>query len=396
MIHLYAVNWMPSRRLVTLAADPPDPISHILERPVFVCDKGFEGAFTDGQYLYLSARSLDHSRNINASDVLRLLGKGSLFPAGSDECYSIRNYIEPGNPVIFDDLENSSFTYAVMGDTHHMPKAFTFAARSFEEQRYDLITSLSNPHHLRLFGSYTDCVIEYPAYGFGPLEEASKAIRIISEGHHPRRYVFTCCTTLNRSQVGRKMFIRKVIDDFQFLENALLYPYQRDAESYHHILRLGLFSIVPSLNGQFSPQITSALFAGSIPLIDSHAILGHDSSYQDLRSCTISRRDHQISDLIRNSHDIYKSAHSSLVQWLQQATLHRRLYPYEHEYFMAMYSNDGYRQTSIEISKDSSLSFRSSTYNFLDNVYDIYTTRNPRSFGLECAVSSITDQCKEI
>lgn len=339
IIPIYAVKWPKRSDLISLRECDIGQLEFLLERPVYVCKSSGTRALTDGNNIYISVYSDPGTSLISLSSVVGVLH--GLKPSISQivNGYLLRNYLEPGNVLVVDDIGLSVFTYAVLGDTHHMHGAFSYAANHLLQQRYDLVTSLANPHHINIFSQYTPYICQYPAYGFGDPGDVTSALSLIRNADKQRSYSFTCCGSLTPYQVGRRAFLKGLMKDSHLLDQTLLFPYQSHQNRYQQTLKEGYFAIIPSLNGQFSPQILSALMSVSIPILDSFHIIGTDASYELLNHFCISRHQLVLSELSQSIYSKYLQALPYLSKWLNEAYKHRLKYAFEHQYFFQKCSN---------------------------------------------------------
>lgn len=383
LLAFYALRWsiLNSSAQVPLNSFSVDTINCILDNPIYVAPYGQDLILSDGKHIYLSTSDPLNERCVYLSKALQLLESSIPKSLLSNKKIVARNYLEPGNIFLLDDLKISDFSYAVIGDTHHVRNSFSYSHHICDKFRFDLITSLANPNHLCAFKPYSDIIIEYPVFGFGGLELAYESLRLLDFHSFSSNFLFSCCCSLPKWQIGRISYIRELISDSNLLENTYLFEHSHDQSLYIKNLRNAHMSIVPSLNGQLSPQITSSLLSGRLPVVDSPNIFGSSPSHQLTKGISVYRF---ASDYISESKNLICNIcdyTDRSVCWLNDCIDHLLSFPNEHDYFFNQFLN----HNAVSI-----------TFNYKDLQSDQALLMACLDSIFACDIASISSKCEKL
>lgn len=198
-----------------------------------------------------------------------------LQPLGFPKFQSIilRNYIEVGNFFLTDIFHQSSLNYSVLGDTHHIPSSLEWCLKVLLKVRPALFYSRSNPHHALLlhhilldnfnlnipFCSAPDYLLVDPS--------------LCAQSNSSVDNSALLCVSNLKVQSGRRRLLLRILKSTSLLSNFYFFNFTASEESFRHLLSSHTHLVIPSINGQISPQIFYGISHKCLPIVDSHSIL---------------------------------------------------------------------------------------------------------------------------
>ena len=194
----------------------------------------------------------------------------------------LRNYLELGNFFVGDQSGHASLYYCVIGDTHHLPQSLAWCLDCLRCLKPHFFFSRSNPHHAILLAQ---CLkrsfgleIEYSAAPDYLLFQPQP----VSADHHEgdRQDAIFCISNL-QNQLGRRRLIRKLLIAPNLLSATQFFEFLSES-GFRDLLYTSRCLLIPSINGQVSPQIFYAISHGCLPVVDCCRALQTSNYHREL------------------------------------------------------------------------------------------------------------------
>ena len=180
--------------------------------------------------------------------------------------FVVINYLENGGVYITDKDGRAELVINEIGDTHHGEKSIEKTIRKLELIGRGVISSYANDGHLDLIAS-----------------EGSKCIESISliesvladESYQSRKDTrFVYCRSVDSAQYGRRRMLISFRTSIKMLvmhrRNSYIVGFERkDIKDYEKILARAEKCLIPTISGQFSPQIVHCLRNRCQPIVDT-------------------------------------------------------------------------------------------------------------------------------
>ena len=147
--------------------------------------------------------------------------------------------------------------------------------------------SRSNPHHAILIAQ---CLQR--SFGLAIDHSAAPDYLLVQpevdiQTHIPINYEAVSCISNLQFQSGRRRLVKKLLCNPYILDRIHLFDFMPESD-FRHLLLSSLYLLIPSINGQISPQIFYALSNHCLPIVDCFAALNTSCYHRFLASILVS------------------------------------------------------------------------------------------------------------
>ena len=178
----------------------------------------------------------------------------------------LRNYLEINNLFVSDKWIVQPH-YCVIGDTHHLPHSLEWSLHCLSFLKPHFFFSRSNPHHAILIAQ---CLQR--SFGLAIDHSAAPDYLLVQpevdiQTHIPINYEAVSCISNLQFQSGRRRLVKKLLCNPYILDRIHLFDFMPESD-FRNLLLSSLYLLIPSINGQISPQIFYALSNHCLPIVD--------------------------------------------------------------------------------------------------------------------------------
>lgn len=221
----------------------------------------------------------------NQQDLVDLSDIISVFCAVDCAVFSnivLRNYLEPGNFFVCDSYGHASLHYCVIGDTHHLSQSLTWCLDRLRHLKPHFFFSRSNPQHAILLAQCLE-----RSYGLQTEYAAAPDYLLVEpetlsiQKHERATHDALLCISNLQFQLGRKRLIKKLLCLPDLLASTHFFSFLPES-CFRDLLFASRYLLIPSINGQVSPQIFYAISHGCLPVVDCHTALQVSGYHREL------------------------------------------------------------------------------------------------------------------